>query len=75
MLAARDGVALAKFLVRLRLPYSTNRAPFVGDLHQPLHVGAIYLDAAGIPVTSDLNPQKGTATETEGAMRSALIQP
>ena len=41
-------------------------AHFVGDLHQPLHVGAIYLDAAGIPVNPDLNPQKGTATETEG---------
>jgi hypothetical protein len=26
---------------------------FVGDLHQPLHVGAIYLDAAGQPVDPD----------------------
>jgi len=31
-------------------------AHFVGDLHQPLHVGAIYLDAAGNPV----NPDVGT---------------
>jgi hypothetical protein len=31
-------------------------AHFVGDLHQPLHVGAIYLDAAGRPV----NPDVGT---------------
>jgi S1/P1 Nuclease len=31
-------------------------AHFVGDLHQPLHVGAIYLDAAGRPV----NPDDGT---------------
>ena len=31
-------------------------AHFVGDLHQPLHVGAIYLDAAGAPV----NPDQGT---------------
>jgi hypothetical protein len=29
---------------------------FVGDVHQPLHVGAIYLDAAGRPV----NPDQGT---------------
>jgi len=31
-------------------------AHFVGDIHQPLHVGAIYLDAAGGPV----NPDAGT---------------
>ena len=34
-------------------------AHFVGDLHQPLHVGAIYLDAAGRPV----NPDVGTFDE------------
>ncbi len=28
-------------------------AHFVGDIHQPLHVGAIYLDAAGRPVNPD----------------------
>ncbi len=40
-------------------------AHFVGDLHQPLHVGAIYLDAAGTPA----NPDQGTFdpdTETAG---------
>jgi hypothetical protein len=31
-------------------------AHFVGDLHQPLHVGAIYLDAAG----GQVNPDVGT---------------
>jgi hypothetical protein len=38
---------------------------FVGDIHQPLHVGAIYLSAAGVPVNPDktgLDP----ATETVG---------
>jgi hypothetical protein len=38
---------------------------FVGDVHQPLHVGAIYLDAAGRPV----NPDQGTfdkGSETAG---------
>jgi S1/P1 Nuclease len=40
-------------------------AHFVGDLHQPLHVGAIYLDAAG----GQVNPDVGTFdknTETAG---------
>jgi hypothetical protein len=40
-------------------------AHFVGDIHQPLHVGAIYLDAAGQPV----NPDEGSFdenTETAG---------
>jgi hypothetical protein len=38
---------------------------FVGDVHQPLHVGAIYLDAVGRPV----NPDQGTfdkGSETAG---------
>jgi hypothetical protein len=38
---------------------------FVGDVHQPLHVGAVYLDAAGRPV----NPDQGTfdkGSETAG---------
>lgn len=40
-------------------------AHFVGDLHQPLHVGAVYLDRAGQKVNPDqsgLDP----ATETQG---------
>jgi S1/P1 Nuclease len=43
-------------------------AHFVGDLHQPLHVGAIYLNAAGNPV----NPDVGTFdknSETAGGNR------
>jgi hypothetical protein len=30
-------------------------AHYVGDIHQPLHVGAVYLDAAGRPVDPDLH--------------------
>jgi hypothetical protein len=40
-------------------------AHYVGDIHQPLHVGAIYLDASG----HDVNPDTGTydpATKTQG---------
>jgi hypothetical protein len=43
-------------------------AHFVGDLHQPLHVGAIYLNAVGSPV----NPDVGTFdknSETAGGNR------
>lgn len=40
-------------------------AHYVGDIHQPLHVGAIYLDASG----HEVNPDTGTynpATKTQG---------
>src|SRR5262249_46797677 len=40
-------------------------AHFVGDLHQPLHVGAIYLDRDGQPVNPDLRGLD-PATETAG---------
>jgi hypothetical protein len=39
---------------------------FVGDLHQPLHVGALYLDANGKPVDPDITHQIDPATETVG---------
>src|SRR6266702_4209058 len=38
---------------------------YVGDIHQPLHVGAVYLDAQG----NEVNPDTGTfdpSTETRG---------
>lgn len=38
-------------------------AHFVGDLHQPLHVGGVFLDANGVPVDPDV--QAGS-TETHG---------
>ncbi len=38
---------------------------FLGDLHQPLHVGAIYLDAAGKLIDPDAAPED-PATETQG---------
>ena len=39
---------------------------FVGDIHQPLHVGAIYLDAQGKPVNPDARGADGTALNTAG---------
>jgi hypothetical protein len=41
-------------------------AHFVGDLHQPLHVGAIYLDADGRPVDPDIAHAIDPATDTVG---------
>jgi hypothetical protein len=47
-------------------------AHFVGDLHQPLHVGAIYLDAAGTPV----NPDEGAFDEnSETAGGNSISEP
>jgi hypothetical protein len=39
---------------------------FIGDLHQPLHVGALYLDAKGKPVDPDAAHQADRSTETAG---------
>jgi hypothetical protein len=46
-------------------------AHYVGDIHQPLHVGAVYLDATGKPV----NPDQGTfdpTTETRGGNQISI---
>lgn len=39
---------------------------FVGDLHQPLHVGVVYLDANGARVDPDVTHKADPATETAG---------
>jgi hypothetical protein len=41
-------------------------AHFIGDLHQPLHVGSVYLDANGKLVDPDAAPPIDPATETIG---------
>lgn len=42
-------------------------AHFIGDLHQPLHVGAIYLDSQDQPVNPDHPPSShNPATDTRG---------
>ncbi|MGO4713517.1 S1/P1 nuclease [Bradyrhizobium sp. 2TAF24] len=42
-------------------------AHFLGDLHQPLHVGSVYLDAAGGRIDPDAAHPADPATETAGA--------
>jgi S1/P1 Nuclease len=39
---------------------------FVGDLHQPLHVGSVYLDPAGKRVDPDTAPTVDASTSTVG---------
>jgi hypothetical protein len=41
-------------------------AHFIGDLHQPLHVGSVYLDADGKLVDPDATHKVDPATETAG---------
>jgi hypothetical protein len=41
-------------------------AHFIGDLHQPLHVAAVYLDARGQLVDPDVAHRIDPATDTEG---------
>jgi hypothetical protein len=41
-------------------------AHFIGDLHQPLHVGSVYLDADGNLVDPDVEHQIDPATATIG---------
>src|SRR5262245_7995923 len=41
-------------------------AHFIGDLHQPLHVAAVYLDANGARVDPDAQGKINPATETAG---------
>ena len=41
-------------------------AHFMGDLHQPLHVGSVYLDANGRPVDPDNTHAVDPATATSG---------
>ena len=52
----QDNPAPAPFSIKDKQEALFMLAHFLGDLHQPLHVGAIYLDAAGQPV----NPDEGT---------------
>ncbi|MBQ0958566.1 S1/P1 nuclease [Ideonella sp. 4Y11] len=46
-------------------------AHLVGDLHQPLHVGALYLDAGGQPIDPDHTPH-GPTHDTAGGNRLQL---
>ena len=64
----QDRQAPAPFGIRDKREALTLLAHFVGDIHQPLHVGAVYLDALGQVV----DPDRGgydAATDTAGGNR------
>ncbi|MGD9883840.1 S1/P1 nuclease [Reyranella sp.] len=54
------------FSIRDRKEALLMLAHFIGDLHQPLHAGAIYLDAEGRPVSPDRPGLDGGDIRTKG---------
>ncbi len=59
--------AAAPFSIRNRREALLLLAHLVGDVHQPLHVGALYLDAAGQPLDPDAaGPPLDPKTATRG---------
>jgi hypothetical protein len=67
----QGGAAPAPFSIKDKREALLVLAHYVGDMHQPLHIGAVYLDAAGKIV----NPEAGghdPATETRGGNRITI---
>jgi hypothetical protein len=62
----RDRPAPSPFSIRDKKEALFLLAHFVGDLHQPLHVGAIYLDRNGATANPDLGPTSDPADDTRG---------
>jgi hypothetical protein len=56
ILVLKGGTAPAPFKIPNQRIALLMLAHLVGDIHQPLHVGAIYLDANGKPVNPDAGP-------------------
>jgi len=64
-IALQGGAAPAPFDIKDKREALLLLAHYMGDIHQPLHVGAVYLSKSG----SRVNPDSGTlnpATETRG---------
>jgi S1/P1 nuclease len=66
ILVLRDKPAPAPFSIKDKKEALFLLAHFVGDLHQPLHVGAVYLDPAGAPVNPDSGSGLDPNSETAG---------
>ena len=66
ILVLKDQPAPAPFSIRDKREALFLLAHFVGDLHQPLHVGAVYLDANGRLVNPDQPGPLDAGTETAG---------
>jgi hypothetical protein len=61
----QGGISPAPFAIVSKKEALRVLAHYLGDLHQPLHVGAIYLDAAGHEVDPDAGPFN-PATKNQG---------
>jgi hypothetical protein len=66
ILVLRDQPAPKPFSIRDKKEALFLLAHFLGDLHQPLHVGSVYLDANGGLVNPDQNGSVDPNTETAG---------
>jgi len=62
----KDKPAPAPFSIKDKKEALFLLAHFVGDTHQPLHVGAVYLDLTGTLVNPDSGPGLDPKTETAG---------
>ncbi|MBC7734777.1 MAG: S1/P1 nuclease [Bacteriovorax sp.] len=62
----RDWPAPPPFSIRDRKEALLLLAHLVGDVHQPLHVGAVYLDARGAPVDPDAGAAASSLNTTRG---------
>jgi hypothetical protein len=62
----KDNPAPEPFSIRDKKEALFLLAHFVGDLHQPLHVGAIYLDPTGTVIDPDGSRPYDPVTETRG---------
>lgn len=63
----KDRPAPSPFSIRDKKEALFLLAHFVGDLHQPLHVGAIYLDRNGATVNPDIGPTSDQPTRRGAA--------
>ncbi|HEY7371107.1 MAG TPA: S1/P1 nuclease [Polyangia bacterium] len=70
----RGAPAPAPFSIKSKREALLILVHYVGDLHQPLHVGAVYLDAAGKLVDPDHGPFD-PATDTRGGNLIAVSGP
>ncbi|WP_068874055.1 MULTISPECIES: S1/P1 nuclease [unclassified Phenylobacterium] len=62
----QGGSAPPPFNIRDKKEAALLLAHFVGDLHQPLHVGAVYLEDDGDRVDPDASPADDKDSETRG---------
>ena len=66
IMVLKDKPATAPFSIKDKKEALFLLAHFVGDMHQPLHVGAVYLNVAGKRLNPDVKASAKSALETRG---------